>query len=166
MTSEPRQLASAAICDKILARPEYQQAQCIAAFCPMPEEVDIWQLLNNALDSGKTIAFPRVADAKARRIVFHRVRSQTELVCGYKGIAEPATDAFLINPQHFDFLVIPAVAVDKNKKRLGYGGGFYDIFLSQLASRPFSCSPVFRCQLVNDVIAEKHDTAVDLVITE
>ena len=162
---EKRSRASAEICAKILVLEKYQNAHTLAAFCPMPQEVDIWPVLEDALTRGKTLALPRVSDAKNRKITFHQVLSRTSLCNGYKGILEPPQIAPLIKSQSFDFLLIPAVAIDKNKKRLGYGGGFYDIFLSQFVT-PFLCSPVFRCQLVNDVAAETHDKSVDITITE
>ena len=65
----------------------------------------------------------------------------------------------------FDFVLIPAVAVDKKYHRLGYGGGFYDTFLASL-NNTFTCATVFQCQIVNDVPQDVHDQTVQHVITD
>ena len=44
------------------------------------------------------------------------------------GIPEPITNK-IIYP---DILLVPLVAYDKNKNRVGYGGGFYDRYIKKL----------------------------------
>ena len=160
-----RQRASALICQKIIARPEYAAAQTLAAFAPMAEEVNIWDVLNHALAAGKTVALPRIDDFSARRMTFHRLHRREELQISGKGIAEPPPQAPIIKFLLFDFLLIPAVGGDLNGNRLGYGGGFYDIFLSR-QENTFSCAPVFQCQFVTALPTERHDKTINLFITE
>lgn len=191
MGAAARAAASAVICEKIVARPEYRRAQCIAAFAPLAEEVNIWPVLADAVRKGKTVALPRVAGPG--KIVFHQVSGegndgaaagaaenlQKNLICGYKNILEPRADSPAISPSCFTLAIVPAVAVAKNNLRLGYGGGFYDILLSELAKKtkktkktaaatlaaPVFC-PVFRCQFVSVLPAEPHDWRVDFFFTE
>lgn len=165
MGVEARRAASAVICAKIRALPAYRRANCVAAFAPMAEEVDIWPILEDAHQHGKTVALPRIVDAKARQIAFHRFLGQSSLVSGVKGIAEPSADSPPVAARLFDFLLVPAVAVGKDRTRVGYGGGFYDIFLSNPVGTP-SFAPIFRCQSVNIVPREAHDQRVDFIITE
>lgn len=165
MGTVARKQASEKISEKILRLTEYQQATTIAAFAPMPEEVDIWHVIENAVAAAKTVALPRIVNFGDGKMTFHRLQNRAELVAGAKGITEPPPTAPLIKNQLFDFLLIPAVAVDSNNHRLGYGGGFYDIFLSR-QKVAFSCAPVFRCQLVDALPSEPHDKKIRLVITE
>jgi len=160
-----RQRASDSICDKIIRLPEYAAATTIAAFSPMAEEVNLWKLFDHAMTENKTIALPRIDDFPARKMTFHRIHHRNELRMSEKGINEPPPDAPTIKNQLFDFLLIPALAIDSQGNRLGYGGGFYDIFLSQ-QKNIFSCAPVFTCQFVAAVPAEAHDIKINLSITE
>lgn len=165
MGESARLAASAIICDKILAQPAYQRAKCIAGFAPMDEEVNIWPILEDAYKNGKTVALPRVVSVKSRQINFHQFSGKSLLVAGFKGISEPTPNAPRIFSQLFDFLLVPAVAIGKNQIRLGYGGGFYDIFLSNLAG-VVSFAPIFHCQFVNKIPSEAHDQRVNFTITE
>lgn len=155
---------SAQICRRLLQLPEFQRARCIAAFAPMGEEVDLWSVLDDCVARQKTVALPRVADAAARALSFHAYRRRADLQSGYRGIEEPAPDAKNIPVYLFDFIIIPAVAIDRRKKRLGYGGGFYDKVLFE-APQATSCATIFRCQRVEFLPSEPHDRPVKLFIS-
>ena len=45
------------------------------------------------------------------------------------GIKEPCSEP--VAPDILDLIIVPALMVDKNGYRLGYGGGFYDRFLKK-----------------------------------
>lgn len=129
----------------------------------MPEEVNIWPLLEESRRAGKTVVLPRVSNK--RLLTFYVYHSRDTLQAGFAGILEPPATEKKFSGQLFDFLLVPAVAIDKNRKRLGYGGGFYDKVL--LTYTYFcSCAPLFRCQLADKLPCEEHDQSVQLVITE
>ncbi|MBO5525582.1 MAG: 5-formyltetrahydrofolate cyclo-ligase [Clostridia bacterium] len=63
-----------------------------------------------------------------------------------------------------DVAVIPLLAADRTGRRLGYGGGFYDRFLSRTP-----CVKVGLCyeeQLLDEIPSESHDVLLDFVCTE
>lgn len=165
MGEAARAAASAEICRRLLQHPQLQQARCVAAFAPMAEEVDIWPLIEACAQQGKTVALPRVADKSRRLLTFHRYRNRAHLASGYQAILEPAAREKIISPQLFDFIIVPAVGADKSKKRLGYGGGFYDRVLADCRDA-CSCAPLFRCQLAGHIPCESHDQSVCFVVTE
>lgn len=164
MPPASRSRAAAQICKRLLALPELAAARCVAAFMPMKEEVDIRPLLNFCCKTGKTVALPRVC--APRKLQFHAVDRLELLSAGYKDILEPPADLPSVSPEKFDFAIVPAVAIDSAKNRLGYGGGFYDIFLKSLNRAAKSCAPVFGCQRVVAVPRAPHDMAVDMVFSE
>ena len=96
---------------------------------------------------------------------FYRIESLQELKEGYKGIPEPAGDseefiyASLSESEKKKLLLImPGVAFDPEKNRLGYGKGFYDRFLSgkdELMLRSIAVG--HRCQLAEHVPHDEHD---------
>ena len=161
MTTAARQTASTKICARLLALPQLQQASVIAAFAPMVEEVAIWPVLEALWAKDKTICFPRVADKHT--IIFHRIGNRAELCVGYKNILEPLSTAPI--QQHIDFAIIPAIAIDIKGNRLGYGGGFYDTFLSK-QQKTLACAAVFACQFVDEVPITADDHCVSLAVSE
>ena len=165
MGKRKRTLASQRICERLLALPAYQQATVVAVFYPMPEEVDIWPAIQHGWKTHKTLAFPRVSNSKQREMCFHRVDNRSSFIAGYHNIMEPPVTAPVISAQDVDFAIVPALAVDEKKYRLGYGGGFYDKFLARLKNA-ISCAPVFLCQQVPLIVCEAHDMTVDIVIAE
>ena len=61
-------------------------------------------------------------------------------------------------------IIVPALAVDKNNYRLGYGKGFYDRFLNDFNRIKVVCIP--KCLTIDTIYPEKHDIPMDLVITD
>ena len=60
--------------------------------------------------------------------------------------------------------MVPAIAFDVKKGRIGYGGGFYDRTL--VKSRAFKIGVAFSFQIFQTLPLEAHDQKVDLIITE
>ena len=50
--------------------------------------------------------------------------------------------------------------------RLGYGGGYYDRFLSTLEKKPPTIGLSFELQLVDEFPVEDFDIPVDFILTE
>jgi 5-formyltetrahydrofolate cyclo-ligase len=86
---------------------------------------------------------------------------------GVFGILEPRKEsARIFNPEEIDLVIVPGVAFDEHRNRIGFGAGFYDRFLESV--RP-SCAKIgiaFEFQIYDEVPVEEHDIPLDLVITE
>src|SRR5258706_11151349 len=54
-----RAAASAQACDRLQVQPIWKNAQAVLCFAPLPDELDLWPLLVEALAEDKTIALPR-----------------------------------------------------------------------------------------------------------
>lgn len=88
----------------------------------------------------------------------------TPLVENRWGVREPA-DGETVEPEEFDLVIVPLLAVDKRGHRVGYGKGFYDRFLK--ACHP-GCLKVGvnyfpPCEAILDV--GDHDVALDMCVT-
>jgi len=92
------------------------------------------------------------------------------------GIAEPhdeSTRETVFDALDLDLVLVPGLAFDATRRRLGKGRGFYDRFLtSYLAAteaagkpRPYLLSLAFLEQMVPEVPIEAHDQVVDDVWT-
>lgn len=124
---EARARESGLICRHVKAWQDYQRAEAVAGYVPMPHEADIMPLLADVLASGKTLLLPRVEEG-ARRMTLRRVERLDSLVPGRWGIPEPPADAE-IAPVEGALLLVPLEAVDRTGARLGKGGGYYDALL-------------------------------------
>lgn len=65
-----------------------------------------------------------------------------------------------------DAVFVPAAAVDRDGRRLGWGKGYYDRFLSQLDPTTFVVAVVFDSDILAEIPVEPHDVGVDVIITE
>jgi 5-formyltetrahydrofolate cyclo-ligase len=68
-------------------------------------------------------------------------------------------------PENFDVVIVPMLGFDSTLNRIGYGGGYYDKFLSeQKQSRKIGVC--FALGQVEKIPTEDHDIALDLLVTE
>ena len=77
---------------------------------------------------------------------------------------EPVDDGTIISNDDIDLIVVPGVAFDRERNRLGRGKGYYDRLLSQLKASAIGIC--FDFQLKGQIPTEPFDRKMDLVITE
>ena len=123
--------SSEAICRCVLALEEYRAAGTVFAFAGTVHEIDTALLLKETLAAGKTLVLPRCAEGHALDLCV--VTSMDELVPGMYGILEPKADCALVTPADIDFAVVPCLCCDRDGRRLGHGGGYYDRYLADAA---------------------------------
>ena len=65
-------------------------------------------------------------------------------------------------------ILVPLVAFDKFKNRIGYGKGFYDRFFNKFSNRKniLSVGIAFDFQKTNIIPKEKHDKKLNYILTE
>jgi 5-formyltetrahydrofolate cyclo-ligase len=161
-----RAAASGAIVERILARADFRSAQTVLVTLPFGSEWETLAVVRAALAAGKTVAVPRV-DATRRMLELHAIADpEHDVVAGYRDIPEPRPACPRIALGAIDFVLVPGVAFDRQGRRLGYGGGYYDRLLPLLSPSAVRVAGAFELQLVDRVPAGPHDVAVDAVITE
>ena len=90
-TSEQLADFSKNICDKILSMPIYQSAHTILLYSPLPDEVDVSPIINDAYRNGKTVLLPKVVGEDLELRIYKGVES---LERGAFGILEPMGEVF------------------------------------------------------------------------
>lgn len=125
-------------------------------------EPDTYNIIDFALKNGKRIAVPY---CKGQTMDFYEIHSLDDLEVGAFGI--PTVDAS--SAQKFsDFnnsiCIVPALAFDIYGNRLGYGGGFYDRFLSKNEIQTLGLC-YERC-ISAGISAENYDVKINSVLTE
>ena len=126
---QDKQKYSELLCNGIEALKEYKDADVILLYFPTRSEPDISALADIARRDGKKIAFP-ISVTKDCTLDFRFISSPDELEIGAYGIREPRADAERATLSDRALCIVPALAVDTDGYRLGYGKGYYDRFLS------------------------------------
>ena len=142
--------------------PEIERARVVLAFASFGREIPTDPLLERLLSAGKSVVLPYV-DAADGAMRAAAIRSLDDLVPGYRGIREPSER---LPAAAVEAAVVPGVAFDARGGRLGYGGGFYDRYLEDIAGGVPIIGVCFDVQVVDEVPVEAHDRRVDIVATE
>lgn len=131
LSPEYRTSASRTICDEILKTREYSLAGTVLLYSAVRSEVSLEPLFYAVIASGRTAAFPRCG--KNHTMEFRKTDSLSELAPGMLSIPEPSDGCRVIEDGEYEnaLCVIPCVAADVYGFRIGYGGGYYDRFLSR-----------------------------------
>ena len=123
LTEPERERGKLLITERILGHQWYYLSDTILGFVSYGSEICTTEILESALQDGKSVYVPKVEDGKME---FYRMFSLSELKNGYKKIPEPAgdTDRYLFEPEHADktLLLMPGSAFDPLGNRMGYGG--------------------------------------------
>ena len=161
--SRNKREADKGIMEKIKALPEYERAAFIFAYASNTNEAGTNLLIEDAIESGKRVALPRVTGEGTME--FYEIRGLADLHEGYRGIMEPSGDE-PVDPaaDSPDLIFVPGVAFDHRGYRLGYGKGFYDRYLARIP-QVYSVGLAFPCQIVDEIPAHSHDIPVNTVIS-
>lgn len=159
MTEEEIVSRSMALTEKFLSTDAYRQAKTIYGYLSYNQEVRTGPLLAQALKDGKAVAVPKVCGEEMRFILMTDLDAVAK---GYAGIPEPIADG-PIAQDPTALVLMPGLAFDRQGRRLGYGGGFYDKFLAAEPSHP-KIALCYDFQLLPALETDSHDIPVDLVI--
>lgn len=142
--------------------PQLQSAHTILFYAPLPDELDVWLLLEKLLPS-KICGLPAF-DASANAYAARRVRNlEADIFTGKFGVSEPLAGCEEIPLARFDLALVPGVAFDLRGNRLGRGRGFYDRLLEKI--RGVKCGVSYDFQLLETLPTEAHDAKVNFIAT-
>lgn len=161
--AEIRAEKSRSITEHILQSEAYKQAKCIFSFVSMGSEVETREILNRAWQDGKSVAVPKTE--RNREMHFIKICSFADLQEGRFGVFEPTGDEELI-PLEGDLFLVPGTLFDKNKNRIGYGGGYYDTYFEKYRGYR-KIGLAFSEQISETAIpVGKYDIPLDDIVTE
>ena len=134
----------------------------VGGYYPVNNEVDDLDLLKDLKKKKINISLPVIG--KNFNMNFYSWSFNSILYLNKYGIPEPQKKK-LVYP---DILLIPLVAFDKRKYRLGYGGGFYDRYIEKLLKKKKSLlvGLAHSCQKIVRVPNKQYDKKLDVIITE
>ena len=151
---------------RLLASPDFQEAQTVALYASLPGEVPTDAVFAAALAAGKTVCFP-VVPAQGRRLAFRSVTRASDLVPpGKLAIREPDASCPDVGLEVIDLFVVPGVGFTRACHRLGQGGGYYDATLAAASPRSRRVGLAFSEHVLATLPVTPTDVPVDAVVTE
>jgi 5-formyltetrahydrofolate cyclo-ligase len=159
MTEAEIRDASARLGELFAASEAYRQAKSIYGYLPYNQEVRTVPMLERALQDGKRVAVPKCYGDEMK-FIFMDDLSKVEK--GYANIPEPIADEPVADDPTA-LVLMPGLAFDPQGHRCGYGGGFYDKFLSAEPNHP-TLALCYEFQMLPYLETEAHDIPVDYVL--
>ena len=143
----------------LLETEAYRQAKTIYGYLSYNQEVRTVPMLEQALADGKRVAVPKVYGEEMK---FIYLTDLSQVSAGYAGIPEPISDGPVADDETA-LVLMPGLVFDPQGHRIGYGGGFYDKFLSREPRHP-TVALCYDFQMVDQLETERFDIPVDLVL--
>jgi len=151
LSKDEKLMRDTRIIEQIKKDIDFQQAKTVALFYPMPSEIDLRPLLKEK----KQFLFPKVIGNDMTFYVYHQ-NMQWEK--SKFGVLEPKDEKPYEGP--IDYMLAPALAIDTQYARIGYGKGYYDRFLKK--HRPKRViGVVYDFQVIKHIETSKHDQTLD-----
>ncbi len=163
-SASDKQLADSLIFENILKSGILNDIRCVLTYVSCKGEADTLKLIDWILSEGKEAGVPRCG--KSGHMDFFRIKSRSDLRLSSIGIPEPEYDERnLIRDFSETLCIVPGTAFDMKGNRTGYGGGYYDRFISA-EKEILTAGLCYHSLLFDEVPSEPHDECVDYIITE
>jgi len=156
-----RAVESIGLCERLEA--QLPSARAILFFAPLPDEPDVWPVLERSMALGTVCALPYFdasTQAYGARVI---QKIGTDLVAGKFGVREPAAQCAAMPLNQLDLVLVPGLAFDRFGSRLGRGRGFYDRLLGEVSG--VKCGICYQGQLLESLPTEGHDVSVSFIVT-
>lgn len=164
ISSNEKQRLDNKIFQRVTRLREYAQCKTLLTYVSKPIEVDTLRLIDRAMSDGKQVAVPKCVEG-TRRMEFYIIHSISDLAAQAFGVLEPIPEKC---ERLTDFrkclCLVPALAYDREGFRLGYGGGYYDRFLSRFYGPKIGI--IYSHDVHNRLWHGRYDVPVDLIVTE
>jgi len=149
--------SSRMVFQKIEELPEFINAKSVLLYWSLPDELPTHNFIEKWCKT-KQILLPMVKEDK---MLIKPFVSTQDLHKSDMGIWEPATQNEYL--KHIDIVLVPGIAFDKFKNRLGRGKGYYDrYFTNKNITKVGIC---YDFQLLENVPTESYDVKMDIIIT-
>ena len=152
------------IVNRLVELDAFKQAKVIHCYASIHKnrEVDTSEFISVCQRLGKTLIMPKVLPKG--EMMHIEVNKDTAFKENRWGVREPV-EGNIVEPDYPDFIVVPMVAGDRSRNRLGYGKGYYDRFLSR--SKGAKVGILFECQMYDELLpTENFDVPLDILVNE
>ena len=155
--------------ERICGLAEFKKATTVFTYVDFRSEVITTALIDRMLEMGKKVVVPLTL-REERDLLPVAIRDRhRDLAPGYCAIPEPVVslrESARVSPASIDIILLPGSVFDLRGGRMGYGGGFYDRFVSLKAPRAVRIGLAFELQVVERAPLQTHDELLDILVTE
>lgn len=137
-----------------------QKQRTLAGYLAVKGELNIVPVTNYLREFNFNISLPYI-EKKNKPLLFKNWNEDEKLEPGMFNIKVPKTNIF----SKPDIILVPLLAFNNRKFRLGYGGGFYDRTILDRKKEILSIGIGFDEQESNKLPVEKYDQNLDMIIT-
>lgn len=164
LSIQEREMSEHKIMEHVFASELYHSSDLVCSFVSFGSEVSTKRLNDKILGSGKTLCLPRIMGARKMEMI--EVNSHTTYVMNKYGINEPIGQPIQLTHEFNALCIVPLLAYDSFGHRLGYGGGFYDVFLGEYL-KILTLGIAFSNQYSDTELPyEEHDAMLKMIINE
>ncbi|TFJ94115.1 5-formyltetrahydrofolate cyclo-ligase [Lentibacillus salicampi] len=153
-----------AMADNLMTSDVWKQSSVIGITISHGFEWNTKPLIETAWQNGKIVCVPKCLPEE-RKLDFYRINHYDQLEVVYYRLQEPKpreTEQVIKNK--IDLLIVPGLLFDRKGYRIGFGGGYYDRFLTDYPNEKLSLAA--NMQIVDELPAESFDIPVDDIISE
>lgn len=163
MTAEYKRSLDIEIASRFLCTREYMDAKTVLTYVSRDWEIDTIRIIHACFANKKKVAVPKCEGEGVMN--FYLINSMDDLKEGYAGILEPDTEVCKALEDFLDSVcIVPGLSFDPEGYRLGFGGGYYDRFLS--AYTGVSAGLCYGSFIKWELPRESFDKAVTLLVTD
>lgn len=149
---------SQTVWEQLEGLPAFRKARTVLAYWSMPDEIATHDFVCKWAER-ETVLLPCVC---GNELEIRRFENREKLCAGEKyAIPEPTGEIFTALNQ-IDVILVPGMAFDRLKNRLGRGKGYYDRILKR--TKACKIGLCYDFQLLDHLPTEEHDVKMDTVI--
>lgn len=162
-----RVLKSGQMAARLALVPGYSEAQFVLFFVNFRSEIATMPEIGRVLAEGRNVALPLTVVRPPSLKIYQIKNLTTDLQAGYQDIPEPNPACCdMVVPSSLDVVIVPGSVFDRRGGRMGYGGGYYDRFLTDHAPKAIRIGVCFELQVEDEISLEPHDALLDFIVTE
>ena len=140
----------------------------IMIFVSFRNEIYTHELIKKWLNDGEKNIYVPYIESNIDQMKISQIEDfDKDLEKGVYNILEPIEKVKKeSNNYDLDIIVVPGLIFSKNGYRIGYGGGYYDKFLSRVSDKVKKVGIVYSDFVLDDLPVDDYDIPVDLIMTE
>jgi len=142
---------------KLLKELKKRKNSSILFYIPLGFEADVRKVLTK-MRRNNNVYVPFMVGESFKMVPFRLPLKKKKF-----GIFEAGNT--LRNINKIDIAIVPAVGVDKNLQRVGFGKGMYDRFFAKLKKRPYTIFIQPEICYTKEIVCDSYDVTCDVLLT-